>query len=102
MLTDLRIAFRSLTKSPGFSLVAVAMLALGIGASTACFSFLNAFFLHRPPFERPAELVAVHGTDERSPGLLQRLSFPNFFDYRAQNPVFTDLAFHTWAGLRYR
>lgn len=93
-------AFRSLAKSPGFSVVAIAMLALGIGASTACFSLLNAFFLQPPPFERPQDLVSVHMVDERTPGLM-RLSYPNFTDYRASNTAFTDLAFHTFAGARY-
>ena len=64
-------ALRLLRKSPGFTLVAVAMLALGIGASTACFSFLNALFLQPPPFARPAELVSLHSTDEKTPGLMR-------------------------------
>ncbi len=97
---------RSLVKSPGFAAIAAAMLALGIGASTACFSLLNAFFLQPPPFARPAELVSVHMTDERTPGLM-RLSYPNFTDYRTANAsagataAFTDLAFHTYVGARY-
>jgi macrolide transport system ATP-binding/permease protein len=92
-------AFRSLAKSPGFTAVAILMLAVGVGASTACFSFLNAFFLRPPPFARPAELVSLHVVDERTPGLM-RLSFPNFTDYRAQNSVFTDLALHRFVGVR--
>jgi len=77
MLSDLRLAVRTLARSPGFTVVAVLMLALGVGASTACFSFLNAFFLRPPPFERPQELVSLHVVDERTPGLMA-LSFPNF------------------------
>lgn len=91
---------RSLTKSPGFTLIATTMLAIGIGASTACFSLLNAFFLQAPPFARPAELASIHMVDERTPGLM-RLSYPNFLDYRAQQTAFTDLAFHTFIGGRY-
>ncbi len=94
-----RSALRSLKASPAFTLIAVSMLALGIGASTACFSLLNAFFLQPPPFDRPADLVSVHMTDERNPGLM-RLSYPNFQDYRAQQSPFTDLAFHAFTGAR--
>jgi predicted permease len=93
-------ALRSFGKSPGFTLVAVAMLALGIGASTACFSLLDAFFLRPPPFARPDELVALRTTDERSAGLM-RTSYPNFLDYRAQNTAFTDLGFHMFIGARF-
>jgi len=95
------LAFRTLAKTPGFTVVAVLMLALGIGASTACFSFLNAFFLRPPPFERPDELVSLHMVDERTPGLM-RLSAPNFDDYRAHAGLFHDLALHTFAGMRYQ
>lgn len=100
MINQFRLALRTLAKSPGFSAVAVLMLALGIGASTACFSFLNAFFLRPPPFERSDELVSLHMVDERTPGLL-RLSAPNFEDYRAQSAHFKDLALHTFASMRY-
>ncbi len=96
----LRFALRSLAKAPGFTAVAVSMLAIGVGASTACFSFLNAFFLRPPPFERPAELVSLHSTEEKMPGLM-RLSYPNFLDYRAQNNAFTDLALHMFVGVQF-
>ena len=99
MLIHLKSALRPLAKSPAFTVVAVLMLALGIGASTACFSFLNAFFLRPPPFERPQELVSLHVVDERTPGLM-RLSFPNFTDYRAHNSVFTDLALNRFLMVR--
>lgn len=99
MLHDLRYAVRTLAKSPAFTLLAVAMVALGVSASTACFSFLNAFFLQPPPFERPQELVALHTVDERNAGLML-LSYPNFEDYRRQNTAFTDLAYHLPLGAR--
>lgn len=99
-LRSLRFALRSLAKSPGFTAIAVLMLAIGVGASTACFSFLNAFFLQPPPFERPAELVSLHSNEEKTPGLM-RLSYPNFLDYRAQNVAFTDLAMHMFLGVQF-
>jgi predicted permease len=100
MSTFFRSAFGSLAKSPGFTAIATLMLAIGVGASTACFSFLNALFLQSPPFERPAELISLHTIEDKSPGLM-RLSVPNFTDYRAHNTVFTDLALHMFLGVRF-
>jgi macrolide transport system ATP-binding/permease protein len=98
-MNNLRFAFRSLAKSPGFTFVAIVMLALGVGASTACFSFINAFFLRPPPFAEPASLVSVHMVDEKTPGLMA-MSGPNFLDYQKQNTVFTDMAFSQPTGMR--
>lgn len=95
----MKLTVRSLAKSPGFTVIAVAMLALGIGASTACFSLLNAFFLRPPPFARPAELVSLHTVDDRTPGLM-RLSYPNYRDFRQQSGDLADLAFFTYSGGR--
>ncbi len=102
MFSTARFALRSLLRSPGFTFVAVLMLALGVGASTACFSFLNALFLRPPPFERTSELVSVHSIEERTPDYLMRLSFPNFTDYRANRTAFTDLALHMFLGVQFK
>ncbi|HVT74401.1 MAG TPA: ABC transporter permease [Lacunisphaera sp.] len=90
MFQDLRLALRLLFKSPGFALVAILTLGLGIGANTAIFSFINTFFFKPLPFERPDELVAVYTADERNPGFLP-ISPLNFTDYRENNQVFTDM-----------
>ncbi len=100
MLSLLRLALGPLVKAPGFTLVAAVMLALGVGASTACFSFLNAFFLQPPPFEKPEGIVSLFSIEGKNPGL-SRLSYPNFQDYRAQNTAFTDLALHMFMGVQF-
>jgi putative ABC transport system permease protein len=56
---DLRLAGRGLRRSPGFSLVAIVVLALGIGATTVVFSAVNAILLRRLPVDRPHELLAL-------------------------------------------
>ena len=59
MMTDLRFALRQLFKSPGFTLLAVITLALGIGLNTAIFSLINDLFLRGLPFQQPARLLHV-------------------------------------------
>mgnify|MGYP001613248887 CR=1 FL=1 len=61
-MNDLKFAFRQLLKNPGFTAVAVLTLALGIGANTAIFSFVNAILLRPLPFKEPERLVMVFET----------------------------------------
>ena len=56
-MDNVRLAFRSLSKSPAFSIVAVLALALGIGANSAIFSVINAIFLRPLPYTDPAQIV---------------------------------------------
>ena len=58
MIADLKFALRQLRKSPGFTLVAVLTLALGIGLNTAIFSLINDVFLRRLPFKEPWRIFA--------------------------------------------
>ncbi|HVZ19665.1 MAG TPA: ABC transporter permease, partial [Vicinamibacterales bacterium] len=97
---DLRYAARMLVKAPGFSLVAILSLALGIGANTAIFSLINAVLFRPLPVEAPDRVVAVSTTDQRNPGNLP-LSHLNFTDLRAQNAVFTDMAAFTFNQVNY-
>jgi putative ABC transport system permease protein len=95
LISDLRFAFRQLRKTPGFALVAVLTLALGIGANTAIFSVVNAVLLKPLPFPHADELVAVGMTDTRdnhAKADLNSLSYPDFFDLRDQNRTLAKLA----------
>ncbi|MBI4661007.1 MAG: ABC transporter permease [Verrucomicrobia bacterium] len=85
-MNDLKFAFRQLLKNPGFTAVAVVMLALGLGANLAIFTFANAMLLRPLPGLRdPAQLVILR----RASGAA---SHPDYRDLRDQNTVFTDLA----------
>src|SRR5882724_10542241 len=91
-MNDLKFAFRQLFNNPGFTAVAVLTLALGIGANTAVFSIINGVLLRPLPYPEPDRLVTLW---ECSPerGIDQdRVSGPNYLDWREQNTVFTDLA----------
>jgi predicted permease len=95
---DLRYAARTLRKSPGFLLVAVLSLGLGIGANTAIFSLINAVMLRALPVAHPEQLVLL--TDPGSSGVAvettengvrEKLSYPEFVELRAHNTVFSSL-----------
>ena len=90
LIQDLRYAWRTLLKTPGFTAVAVLTLALGIGANTAVFSVLDAVVLRPLPYPQPDKLVSVQCRNPRT-GLSQNLSYPDFFDFRGQNHVFEHL-----------
>ena len=96
---DLRYAFRTLRKNPGFVTVAVLSLALGIGANTAIFSLIDAVMLRALPVAHPETLVLLTepGTsgiavDSTETGVRSLLAYPEFDRLRAQNDVFSGMA----------
>ncbi len=91
-LQDLRYAVRLLRKSPGFTLVAVLILALGIGADSAIFSLVNALLL-RPlgSVSQSGELVTLYAKDRTRPGVNPSFSFPNYQDIRERRDIFSSL-----------
>jgi predicted permease len=95
LLQDVRHAARLMLKNPGFAGIAVATLALGIGANTTIFSVANALFLQPIPAKDPEQLVAVYTTDKRNPGLAG-LSHLNWKDYRQHNDVFESMLGYDW------
>ena len=96
---DVRYGARMLRKRPGFTAVAVASLAIGIGANTAIFSLVNAIILREVPFDRPEELVDVHF---QLPSLsLPTLSYPDFEDRRdGTSEVFNGIVATYFAGVQ--
>ena len=89
LLQDLRYSLRLLARRPGFTVVAVLTLALGIGANTAVFSVVSAVLLRSLPYRSPERLVVVSEAIDKEP---RPVSYPNFRDWRAQNEVFEDIA----------
>src|SRR6476620_2716621 len=95
MMTDIRYGLRQLIQHPGFTIIAILTLALGIGANTAIFSVVNAVLLKPLPFPAPNELVAVGGVDlneTASPPKLMSMCYPDFFDFRDQSQSFQAMA----------
>jgi putative ABC transport system permease protein len=90
MVRDFRFAFRQLFRAPGFTVAAVIVLALGIGANTAVFSLVDTVFFAPPAYARPHELVQVFSQDKKNPKTYRGFSYPTYRDIREQNAVFTD------------
>src|SRR3989440_8938564 len=90
-MNDLKFALRQLRKAPGFTIAAVIVLALGIGANTAVFSLVYTLFFAPPAYARPYELVQVFSQDEKNPKTYRGFSYPTYRDIREQNTVFSDV-----------
>src|SRR5215470_5780677 len=98
---DLRYAVRQIRKAPGFALVAVITLALGIGANTAIFSVVNSALLRSLPFGDADRVMRVwHTPPARSfPGITTFAVSPaNFLDWQAQSHVFSSMAIYGYHG----
>jgi putative ABC transport system permease protein len=104
MLNDLRFALRTLRRRPGFTMLAVATIALGIGAATSIYSVVDGVLFRPLPFREPGRIVAIWQTFPRwrsEPILASMwdhisLSIPELRDLRAQQSMFTDVG--AWSG----
>jgi putative ABC transport system permease protein len=90
---DIRYGCRTLLKSPGFTIVAIATLALSLGANTAIFSFVNAVLLRPLPYDHPERIVRVLEAPPR--GGRNGISTLNFLDWQKENKVFDFMAART-------
>src|SRR6201985_674091 len=95
-LRDIRDAFRTLTKTPGFTAVAILTLALGIGANTAIFSVINTVLLQPLSYPNPDRLVELAWTT--ADGIADIASIPKFNVWREQTQVFDAVAAYDFAG----
>src|SRR5690348_15397550 len=101
---DLKYGFRTLARTPGFTIVAVLSLALGIGANTAIFTLTNAVFLNPLPVKEPARVLELFTVDHATKSVVANLtrtpmSFLNYKDFRDQNNVFDGLAAYFPTGV---
>jgi len=101
LLQDIRYGLRMLAKGPGFTVVAVLTLALGIGANTAVFSFLDRVLLRSLPVKKPHELVKVKFTLDGG-GTDDSFNYPLYVSYRDESQVFSGLIAYwgDWVNLR--
>jgi len=90
LIHDFRYGLRMLAKNPGFTVVAVITLTLGIGANTALFSVINGVLLNPMPYREPDRLVAFYARTPQSPRW--SISYPNFLDWVRYNRSFSGLA----------
>ena len=91
-LQDVRYGVRTLARQPGFAATAVLTLALGIGATTAIFSVVNAVVVRPLPFAQPDRIVAVTNVYTRLGTAGATVSGPDFLDWREQSRSFAVLA----------
>ena len=91
-----RFSFRQLRKNPSFAIAAIVTLALGIGATTAIFSLVNAVLLKPLPYPEPGRLMRVTQEDHSTGAAVpESLSYPDYFDWRAQNRSLSGMASYT-------
>lgn len=97
LVQDIRFGFRRLIKTPGFAVIAVLSLALGIGANTAIFSLVNMILFRPLPVANPKQVVSVSAVGKD--GQFAAFSHPNYLDFRDRNEVLSGLLAYRFVGL---
>ncbi len=92
LMQDVRYAFRSLLKSPGFTAIAVACLALGIGVNATIFSVVDGVILKPFPYPDPEQIVAIHSTNQKERVNRGALSYADFKDVRDSSSTIQSIA----------
>ena len=96
LLQDLRYALRTFVKAPGFTAVAILVLAVGIGANSATFTIVNSL-LFRPVPSQGEGIVGVFRSERGKPDSFRAFAYPNYVDVREKTDVFEGLAAHTFS-----
>lgn len=96
MLTDLRLAIRMLVKQPGFTLIAVLTLALGIGATSAVFSLMQGVLLTPPPYRKPERLVLIHSLGSDGQPSRQGWAALQWGEWQKQTKSLESVAAYNW------
>src|SRR5262249_20167846 len=99
MIKDLQFAVRTLQKRPGFLLIAVSTLALGIGATTAVFTVVNSVLLRPLQFPEAERIVYVEGVNPRQGITDSNLSIPDMVDWQQQSTSFEQITAFTSYGM---
>jgi predicted permease len=97
---DVRYNLRMLSTRPGFSLVVVLLVALGVGANAAVFSILNAFLIRPLPYKDPGRIVFLQGRDKGGKG--RNVSYPDYLDWQRQARSFDEMACYQFGSMPVR
>jgi putative ABC transport system permease protein len=101
MKQDLRFAFRTLLKSPGFTLMAVLCIGLGVGVTSTILSAVNAILIRPLPYQNPEELVAVYAWAPATGERRVNISHPDYLSWRDDNRTLAQLGMWTWDVLAF-
>jgi predicted permease len=93
LITDLRYAVRRLAQRPGFAVIAMLTIALGVGANSAIFSIVNAILLRPLPVESPDRLVEIYSQEGDEEPVTQ--AYPDYLDIRARDDLFSGVTAYT-------
>jgi predicted permease len=97
LLQDLKFSLRLLAKTPGFTLTAIAVLALGIGVNTGIFSVVHALVFSARPYPQPEQIVQLYTQDTKKPKDYRNFSYPTYRDLREQTGTFSGVLAHNLA-----